>query len=48
LLPRRTLADQIADDHQPGGDPDASLEFDRFDVEPADKRARSITDNSAR
>jgi len=28
LLLSRTLADQIADDHQPGGDPDARLKLD--------------------
>ena len=27
LLLRLTFTDQIADDHQPGGDPDARLEF---------------------
>src|SRR5258708_3368643 len=28
LLLRRSFADQIADDHQPGGDPDARSELD--------------------
>jgi hypothetical protein len=31
------FADQVADDHQPGGDPDARLELDRFDIEATDK-----------
>ncbi len=29
----RPLADQIADDHQPGGDPDARLQLDGSDIE---------------
>jgi hypothetical protein len=33
LLLRRSCAYQIADDHQPGGDPDARLELDGFDIE---------------
>jgi hypothetical protein len=36
LLPRRACADQIADDHQSGCDPDTRLEFDGFDVEATD------------
>ena len=32
LLLRRAFADQIADDHQPGGDPDARLQLDGFDI----------------
>ena len=36
LLLCRAFADQIADDHQPGGDADARLQFDRFDIEPGD------------
>src|SRR4029077_15569078 len=36
LLLSRTLADQIADDHQPGGDPDARLKLGGFDIEPTD------------
>jgi hypothetical protein len=36
LFLRRSFADQIADDHQPGGDPDARLELDGFDIEAAD------------
>ena len=36
LFLRRTFADQIADDHQPGGDPDARLELDGIDIEAAD------------
>ena len=31
LFLRRALADQIADDNQPGGDPDPHLEFGGFD-----------------
>src|SRR5215468_2422254 len=34
-LLRRALADQIADDHEPGGDADARRELGRFDIEPA-------------
>ena len=37
LLLRRAFADQIADDHQPGGDPDARLELDGFDIEATDR-----------
>ena len=33
LLLRRAFADQIADDHQPGGDADARLKLDGFDIE---------------
>jgi hypothetical protein len=36
LFLRRAFADQIADDHQPGGDPDARLEFDGFDIKATD------------
>ena len=36
LLLRRAFADQIADDDQPGGDPDARLELDGFDIEATD------------
>ena len=36
LFLRRALADQIADDHQTGGDPDARVELDGFDIEAAD------------
>ena len=36
LLLRRAFADQIADDHQPGGDPDARLQLDGFDIEATD------------
>ena len=36
LLLRRALADQIADDHEPGGDADPRLELGGFDVEAAD------------
>jgi hypothetical protein len=36
LLLRRSLADQIADDHQPGGDADARLQLDGFDIEAND------------
>jgi len=35
-LLRRAFPDQIADDHQPGGDPDARLQFDGIDMEAAD------------
>jgi hypothetical protein len=37
LVLRRAFADQIADDHQPGGDPDARLELSRFDIQPTDR-----------
>jgi hypothetical protein len=40
LVLRRAVADQIADDHQPGGDPDARLELSRFDIQP-DRPRRS-------
>ena len=36
LLLRRTLANQVADDHQSGSDPDPRLEFDGFDIEATD------------
>ena len=36
LFLRRAFADQIADDHQPGGDPDARLELGGFDIEATD------------
>ncbi len=36
LLLRRSFADQIADDHQPGGDPDARVELGGIDVEASD------------
>ena len=36
LLLRRTLADQIADDHQPGGDADPRFECGGFDIEASD------------
>ena len=36
LLLRRALPDQIADDDQPGGNPDARLELDGFDIEATD------------
>jgi hypothetical protein len=36
LLLRGALADQIANDHQPGGDLDPRLELDRFNFESAD------------
>jgi hypothetical protein len=35
-LPRRAFANQIANDHQPGGDPDAGLELDGSDIEATD------------
>jgi hypothetical protein len=46
LFLRRSFADQIADDHQPGGDPDACLELDGFDIEATDSvdRAQSRPD----
>ena len=37
LLLRRAFADQVADDHQPGGDPDARLELGGFDIQPTDR-----------
>jgi hypothetical protein len=36
LFLRRAFADQIADDHQPGRDPDARLELDGLGIEPTD------------
>ena len=36
LFLRRALADQVADDHQPGGDPDARLQFGGSDIEATD------------
>ena len=36
LLLRRSLANQVADDHQPGGDPDPRLEIGGFDIEVSD------------
>jgi hypothetical protein len=36
LFLRRAFADQIADDHEPGGDPDTRLELDGFDIEATD------------
>jgi hypothetical protein len=33
LLLRGSFANQIADDHQPGGDPSVRLELDGFDIE---------------
>jgi hypothetical protein len=33
LFLRRAFADQIADDHQPGRDPDPRLQFNGSDVE---------------
>jgi hypothetical protein len=41
LLLRRPLANQIADDHQPGSDPDARLELDGFDIEATDSVDRA-------
>jgi hypothetical protein len=41
LLLRRALADQIADDYQPGGDPDTRLELDGFDIEATDSVDRA-------
>jgi hypothetical protein len=37
LLLNRAFADQITDDHQPGGDPDTRLELDGFDIEATDR-----------
>src|SRR6516162_6321 len=37
LFLRRALADQIADDHQTGGDPDPRLQLDGSDLEAADR-----------
>jgi hypothetical protein len=34
---RRAFTDQIADDHQPGGNPNTRLELDGFDVEATDR-----------
>ncbi len=36
LFLRRAFADQVADDHQPGGNADARLQLDGFDIEAAD------------
>jgi hypothetical protein len=36
VFPRRAFANQIADDHRPGGDPDAGLELGGSDLEPTD------------
>ncbi len=36
LFLRGSFANQIADDHQPRGDPDARLQLDRFDIEATD------------
>jgi hypothetical protein len=36
LFLRRALADQITDNDQPGGDPDARLQLDRFDFQAGD------------
>jgi hypothetical protein len=36
LLLGRAFADQIADDYQSGGDPDARLELDGSDIEAPD------------
>jgi hypothetical protein len=36
LFLRWACADQIADNHQPGGDPDARLQFDGFDIKATD------------
>ena len=33
MLLRRSFANEIPDDHQPGGNPNARLELDRFDIE---------------
>ena len=41
LFLRRALADQIADDHQPGGDPDPRLELGGFDIEATDSVDRA-------
>ena len=37
LLLRRAFADEVADDHEPGGDADARLQLDGFDIEAADR-----------
>jgi hypothetical protein len=37
LLLRRAFADQIADHHQPGRDPDPGLQCDGFAIEPTDR-----------
>src|SRR4029077_20300553 len=37
LFLSRAFADQIADDHQSGGDPDPRLERNRFDIEATDR-----------
>ena len=36
LFLRWACADQIADDHQPGGDPDPRLQLDGSDIEASD------------
>jgi hypothetical protein len=36
LLLRRPFADEVADDHQPGGDPDARFQLGGFDIEATD------------
>jgi hypothetical protein len=41
LFLRRALADQVADDHQPGGDADPRLELDGFDIEATDSVDRA-------
>jgi len=41
LLLRRPCADQIADDHQSRGDPDARSELNGFDVEATDSVDRA-------
>ena len=37
MLLRRAFTDQVADDNQPGGDPDSGLQSDGFDIEAADR-----------
>jgi hypothetical protein len=48
LLPGRTLADQIADDHHTGRDPDAGLQFAALRIEATNRfyRAQSRTDRA--
>jgi len=41
LLLRRAFADQVADDHEPGGDADARLQLKGLDVETADSVDRA-------
>ena len=36
LLLRRAFADQVANDHKTGGDPDPRLQLDGFDLEATD------------